>query len=274
MKKLSIFVAMLVSLTMLFSLSACKNDNDTGTTPPEPYPYTVTFNTKGGSAVEPKNVEVILYSPTTIKENHILEGWYFDEKLTVPVEFPLSVDSSFTIYAKWKETLQSMTARFEEFMQEKENKIEKTKTENSLNFSYEYSIQTIGKAIHYIWKETYDSSTNDNTYIQTRFFNIRFDFGDLTTGYGTASYSMRTNSGYCYSYYDFSSIKQIGNIYRMDLNNTDYTNSGLDVSEEDAQNKLQSNFELVFTDLKQEYVSLGLYSYILDYNYSYYNVNN
>lgn len=270
MKKLSVFISLLISLTMFLGLTACNNDNDNGVTPPETYPYTVTFNTKGGSAVEPKNVEVVLYSPTSIKENHILEGWYFDDKFSVPVEFPLSVDSSFTVYAKWKETLQSMTNRFDDFMFENGLKIEKSIPKNELNFSYEYSITSIGKAIHYIWKETYDSSTTNNVYVETRSFNIRFDFGDLTTGYGSCSYSKQTNSGSCYSFYEFDAIKKIGNIYRMDLVNTGYTNTGIETLESYAANEMQSNFELVFSDLKMEVSSIGLFSYILDYNYSYY----
>ena len=65
MKKLSMFLVVLLSLTMIFGLSACKDNENENT--PEPYPYTVTFNTNGGSAVNSKNMDVILYSPTTIK---------------------------------------------------------------------------------------------------------------------------------------------------------------------------------------------------------------
>ena len=41
MKKLSLFLVVLLSFTMLFSLTACNND-DSGETPPVTYPYTVT----------------------------------------------------------------------------------------------------------------------------------------------------------------------------------------------------------------------------------------
>ena len=54
MKKLSVFLAMLLSLSMIFGLTACNKDDNSDTTPSEPYPYTVTFNTKGGSDIAKK----------------------------------------------------------------------------------------------------------------------------------------------------------------------------------------------------------------------------
>ena len=136
MKKLSMFLVVLLSLTMIFGLSACKDNENENT--PEPYPYTVTFNTNGGSAVNSKNMDVILYSPTTIKQDYVFQGWFFDEKFTAPVSFPLSVDSNFTVYAKWKETLRSMQNRFAEFMKENDYVIEKELPKDELNFSHSY----------------------------------------------------------------------------------------------------------------------------------------
>ncbi len=253
---------------MLFGLVACK-ENETPPVLNEKPPYTVTFNTAGGSAVDPKNVEVVLYAPTSIKENHILEGWYFDSNKTIPAEFPLSVDSDFTLYAKWKESLRSMQNRFSAYIEAEGNAIEKRTT--SGNFSYEYKVEAIGKFIYYTWKRIYTDST-DSTYKTTYSFNIRFDFGDFTTAEGSVIFNHQQSSGICTSTYVFYSAKKEGSVYLLNLHETNFYNStSYNYEPKKIEQDIQATLFSALTDIQTATVAagIGLFNYILDYNYVY-----
>ena len=70
--------------------------------------YRVTFETNGGSAVDPQDVEentAINPLPTTEKENYIFDAWYSDETLTTKVTNDTPVTNNTTYYAKWLKTV-------------------------------------------------------------------------------------------------------------------------------------------------------------------------
>lgn len=65
---------------------------------------TVTFDTNGGSSIEPIEMEsgstlVLPADPT--KEDNTFMGWYMDEDLIMPYNSVYSINSDTTIYAKW-----------------------------------------------------------------------------------------------------------------------------------------------------------------------------
>jgi uncharacterized repeat protein (TIGR02543 family)/LPXTG-motif cell wall-anchored protein len=81
---------------------------------PAPTTYTVTFDSKGGSAVDPitgitPGATVTLPADPT-KENNTFEGWYTDDE-TFENEFTedTPVNSNLTVYAKWVEDQQPVT---------------------------------------------------------------------------------------------------------------------------------------------------------------------
>lgn len=66
--------------------------------------YTVTFDSKGGSAVASQIVEAgekATKPADPTKECAIFDGWYTDAACTVLYDFDTPVNSSFTLYAKW-----------------------------------------------------------------------------------------------------------------------------------------------------------------------------
>ena len=77
--------------------------------------YTLSFETNGGSVLEPVKVTYGTYvsseSLKTTKEGYVLAGWYRDPELTQPFA-PASeyVDRAMTIYAKWE--LKKYTVRY------------------------------------------------------------------------------------------------------------------------------------------------------------------
>ena len=66
--------------------------------------YRVTFETNGGSTVEPQDIEentAINPLPTTEKDNYIFDSWYVDETFTTKVDETTLVTENTTYYAKW-----------------------------------------------------------------------------------------------------------------------------------------------------------------------------
>lgn len=66
--------------------------------------YTVSFNTMGGSEISPRDLSVLNEEemPIPTKENHTFLGWYFDEGLTRPVQYPFTLTENITLYASYK----------------------------------------------------------------------------------------------------------------------------------------------------------------------------
>lgn len=83
--------------------------------------YEVTFDSKGGSAVEPQWKEyntTISESPVTVKEGYTFGGWFTDETYSSTKEWKFGTSTSakkvtedITLYAKW--TINKYTVKFE-----------------------------------------------------------------------------------------------------------------------------------------------------------------
>ncbi len=67
---------------------------------------TVTFNSNGGSAVDPQYVNfgatATAPTPDPTKQDSAFGGWYSDSLLTTPFVFSTSITSSITLYALWQ----------------------------------------------------------------------------------------------------------------------------------------------------------------------------
>ena len=68
---------------------------------PVPEEYTISFETNGGTPVEPVRVSVLEEAPETTRDGYNLQGWFEDKELTLPVSFPYSPDRDITLYAAW-----------------------------------------------------------------------------------------------------------------------------------------------------------------------------
>ena len=69
--------------------------------------YDVTFETNGGSVIEPVQViegNQVNKPENPTKENYVFAGWYIDEALTTKFDFSTSINAATTIYAKWNDT--------------------------------------------------------------------------------------------------------------------------------------------------------------------------
>ena len=70
-----------------------------------PATYTVTFDTTGGSVIDPITVEdgTKVTKPTDpTKEKYIFDGWYEDSTYTTPFDFEEAITRNRLVYAKWK----------------------------------------------------------------------------------------------------------------------------------------------------------------------------
>lgn len=74
--------------------------------------YTVTFDAKGGSAVEAKTItpgSSIATEPVTTKPGYTFDGWYPSETGIKKVNFPYTPTGSITLYAHWTQTTYTVT---------------------------------------------------------------------------------------------------------------------------------------------------------------------
>ena len=86
------------------------DEGDEGETPTPPVTYPVTFETNGGSAVQPVTVDegtAITPAPETTLEGYEFGGWYSSADLSddALVTFPYTPAGSTTLYAKWSKIL-------------------------------------------------------------------------------------------------------------------------------------------------------------------------
>ena len=73
-------------------------------TPGEGIKHTLSFNTNGGSIIEPQLVEDgdLAQTPTNpTREGYIFEGWYKDSNFNEEYDFYTKVEEDITLYAKW-----------------------------------------------------------------------------------------------------------------------------------------------------------------------------
>ncbi|MDX9692502.1 MAG: InlB B-repeat-containing protein [Acholeplasmataceae bacterium] len=91
--------------------------------------YDITFDTMGGSVINPLNVEegTIISKPLNpTKDGYLFVNWYLEDTYTNIANFPITVTSNLTLYAKWEES-----------------------NSNEVSFSYyELSEANIAKIIH------------------------------------------------------------------------------------------------------------------------------
>lgn len=73
--------------------------------------YTVTFETNGGSAINPVSCYFIKTSPETTKADKTLGGWYLDSECTEEkkVTFPFYPTEDVTLFAKWISEIYTIT---------------------------------------------------------------------------------------------------------------------------------------------------------------------
>ncbi len=84
--------------------SGGEGEGEGGTTPATT--YTVTFNSNGGSAVDPQTVESgnkVTKPSNPTKAGYSFEGWFTDSACTQAFDFTTSISGDITLYAKWKE---------------------------------------------------------------------------------------------------------------------------------------------------------------------------
>lgn len=68
--------------------------------------FTITFETTGGSAIQPQKVkknELAFWPSDPFREGYRFTGWYLDSNLTKEYGFTRPVTEDFTLYAKWVE---------------------------------------------------------------------------------------------------------------------------------------------------------------------------
>lgn len=112
MRKLSSFIPA-VLLTLIFSIiTGCggggNNNKPPSTTPPPPLTYTVTFNSNGGSAIQPATVnpgDTISEPATPTRTEYDFEGWFSNSGLTNLFSFSSPITGNITLYAKWIKTI-------------------------------------------------------------------------------------------------------------------------------------------------------------------------
>lgn len=111
MKKI---ISIIAILTILLSLVACDTENNKNNTEnnkndlssilekiTEKPTYEVTFETNGGTPINPMKTDNIENEPMTAKDSHIFDGWYLDYKFIEKASFPLTITEETTLFAKW-----------------------------------------------------------------------------------------------------------------------------------------------------------------------------
>ncbi|HBG33350.1 MAG TPA: hypothetical protein DEG42_05550 [Acholeplasmataceae bacterium] len=95
MKKI---LTLLVMLMIGLNLAACTGlESSDG-------PYTITFDSQGGSFIEPLEFEALkigLPDEVPTKDGYIFQGWYLDPEGLYPMAFNAGLVSNLTVYAKW-----------------------------------------------------------------------------------------------------------------------------------------------------------------------------
>ena len=100
-KSISLLLIALMMLAVLFISISCSGQPEEE----QPSGCVVTFDTQGGSAIDPVSVEpgatVIKPKKNPTQKGYVFLGWYTDKAGTKEYDFKAAVNSSITIYAKW-----------------------------------------------------------------------------------------------------------------------------------------------------------------------------
>ena len=295
MKKISIFLVMILSLTMFLGLTACSNDDlsseletayqkidelnekidgltqnledlSNAIVGSRDSEFTVNFITSGSPVADIQS-SVIQYAPTTTKENHNFVGWFYDHETTRPVSFPLSVNSNMTLYAHFKETRESLADRFNDYVKSlPEQKLEI----NYPIFNVEY-ITTIGDMIC-LTAQWENSTGNEECLVQEIIsISLSFEYGKLNESSGSLQYHL-TQSGtatdYCYYYElrDIILVNKIGSFYSLESRTLSTMYNGwnnLNISL--IEDKIKTYFDYAIGDLYHELFLSGFEDTILFY---------
>lgn len=104
------FLALVFVLVCVFTLTACfESGSEVNDKPEGQQPFTVTFETNGGSAIDPINctaratLKNILDGKTTSKQGKVFTGWYGNEELTEEVGLNSFIFGDCTLYAGWRD---------------------------------------------------------------------------------------------------------------------------------------------------------------------------
>lgn len=115
MKKIT---ALIITVILLCFVVACdkKEEYNSNVTPKQTYLFNneedlkkhISFETNGGTEIEPIRTISLEVPPETSKEGYTFEGWYLDKDLTTKATFPLDPKEDITLYAKWNQIFYSV----------------------------------------------------------------------------------------------------------------------------------------------------------------------
>lgn len=297
MKKLSVVMTIILSIVMMFSLTACNDENlsaeldvayekidelnnmidelnqsinDLSTsitekgTEQELPKHKVRFITSG-SEVSEMTVNSIMYSPTTIKNNHYFVGWYYDAETICPVTFPLSVNSEMTLYAKFKETRESLAHRFSSYIA--------TNTDSEIEVEYpivdSVIIKTIGELITVTATDENTTTSNGYTSTEKISINISFKYGCIDECSGTITYSKTFQGNGAYEYYNemrsVVSVQKIGSFYQLYSRITSSFNDYEGIDTNAVGVKIESSVDYALSDIYYALFQTGFEDTILFY---------
>ena len=102
MKKILFVFALFFASFLLMSCNEGPKEEDPTQVIPQ---YTITFDSNGGTSVSSitRNENTSVSKPTDpTKDGHTFEGWFINTNLTTAVQWPYTVTSHVTFYAKWQ----------------------------------------------------------------------------------------------------------------------------------------------------------------------------
>ncbi|MDR1697789.1 MAG: InlB B-repeat-containing protein [Erysipelotrichaceae bacterium] len=89
---------LIIPLLLTILLSSCTDDDSVS---PQ---ATITFNTYGGFEIKSitKNIGELVERPSdSTKDDHMFNDWYFDDRYTKLVSWPITLNEDITIHARW-----------------------------------------------------------------------------------------------------------------------------------------------------------------------------
>ena len=292
MKRLSILMAIFLSFIMMFSLTACNNEDLTSeldtayqkidelnekidelnqnikdiseSLGDNSTKYTVKFITSG-TVISDMKTNLISYSPTSIKDNFVLEGWFFDAYATRPVSFPLSVNCDMTLYAKFKETRESLADRFDKYV----SSLEDEKLVIDYPIMDSVYITTIGENVYLTAEDENITESYNYTTTEKLFISLSFKYGCLDEADGLINYSMSKQGTGIYDYYSeersIDAVSKVGNFYKLDSRIVGQYNGYEDFDTNEVDSKILKYFDYSLSDLVLGLFNSGYEDTILFY---------
>lgn len=158
------------------------DDGDEGETPTPPVTYTVTFETNGGSAVQPVTVDegdAVAAAPETTLDGYEFDGWYFSADLSDDslVTFPYTPADNITLYAKWSKILTAADLYNEVFGED-------------------YAFVSFEEALQPLAIRVFSTTANVNA-------NVNFLLSNLNETFTIYASGLRTNGELCMLYGEY-----------------------------------------------------------------------